>query len=257
MPDAAANALPRSRAGFSSKAWRRASQALWLLLLGQWSFYGIFRCPFVVPFVSCQNCPVLTCHGRLFSVFWGFWALLPLSALLFGRAFCGWACPGGLVNQLLGMAAPLKARAARFTPWFAPAGGLIALAVCGYVWFSMGQPRANVPIRTGEFFQAVALTFEHADRLWIVRTAVVLGLTALGLGLANAWCRYACPMGAALESVKRASLFKVFMTPDCNGCDACRRVCEMGARPAETNCTNCADCLDACPKDAIRLGRKP
>ena len=80
--------------------WRRLSQATMLALLGQWSLYGIFRCPFIVPYVSCQNCPVVTCHGRLFSLFWGFWLLLPVSVLLFGRAYCGWLCPGGLVNQL-------------------------------------------------------------------------------------------------------------------------------------------------------------
>ena len=58
---------------FRLKVWRRFSQLAMLVLLGQWSFYGIFRCPFLVPYVSCQNCPVITCHGRILSTFWGFW----------------------------------------------------------------------------------------------------------------------------------------------------------------------------------------
>ena len=33
-------------------ALRRLSQAVLLGTLGQWSFYGIFRCPFLVPYVS-------------------------------------------------------------------------------------------------------------------------------------------------------------------------------------------------------------
>ena len=73
--------------------WRRLVQIAALAVMGQWSFYGIFRCPFIVPYVSCQNCPVLTCHGRLFTLFNGVWLLIPASAILFGRAFCGWACP--------------------------------------------------------------------------------------------------------------------------------------------------------------------
>lgn len=235
--------------------FRRFSQFVMLAVLGQWSFYGIFRCPFVVPYVSCQNCPVLTCHGRLFSVFWGAWILLPVSALLFGRAFCGWACPGGLVNQLLGKLSPYRARARGAISKLAPWGGYAAIIACLYVWFVMGQPRTNVPIRVGEFFGAVALTFEHADRLWLIRTSVVLGLLLVGLVAANFWCRFACPMGGTLELVKRFSVFKILKTDDCNGCDKCLKICEMGTRPAETGCTNCGDCLSSCPEDAIVFRR--
>ena len=74
--------------GIRLSLWRRLSQLALIGVLGQWSFYGIFRCPFLVPSISCQNCPVITCHGRLFTMFWGFWLLLPLSVLLVGRAFC-------------------------------------------------------------------------------------------------------------------------------------------------------------------------
>ena len=101
---------------------RRLSQAAFVGILGQWSFYGIFRCPFVVPYISCQNCPVITCHGRLFTMFWGFWLLLPLSVFLFGRAFCGWVCPGGLVNQLIGKIAPFKLRTRNFVTRYSQTG---------------------------------------------------------------------------------------------------------------------------------------
>ncbi|WP_243358802.1 4Fe-4S binding protein [Fundidesulfovibrio terrae] len=236
---------------------RRLSQLAMLAGLGQWSFYGIFRCPFIVPYVSCQNCPVLTCHGRILSLFWGAWLLLPVSALLVGRAYCGWACPGGLVSQMLGKLAPVKARVRNAFTRIAPLGAYLALIGCLYVWFAMGQPRGNIPIRTGEFFGAVSLTFEHAGLLWLVRTGIVLTLVALGLGVANFWCRFACPTGGAFEIVKRFSLFKVYKTEACNGCDKCLKVCEMGTRPEETACTNCGDCLDSCPQGAIGFGRKP
>jgi ferredoxin-type protein NapH len=68
---------------------RRTTQGAMLLVLGQWSFYGLFRCPFAVPFVGCQTCPVITCWGRFTGLFWGFWIALPLISTLFGRAFCG------------------------------------------------------------------------------------------------------------------------------------------------------------------------
>ena len=53
------------------------------LFLGEWALFGVFRCPFVVPFVSCQNCPVITCPGQAARMFWGFWGVWLAVAALF------------------------------------------------------------------------------------------------------------------------------------------------------------------------------
>lgn len=235
--------------------WRRLTQVITLAIMGQWSFYGVFRCPFIVPYVSCENCPVLTCHGRLFTMFWGFWLAMPLLLILFGRAFCGWACPAGLVNQLLGKLAPAKLSRNKALRRLAPWTLFIALAAALVVWLGLGQPREVVPIRVGDFWQSVSLTFAHAFPFWLVRTIVVLGLMAFSLVVANFWCRYACPTGGALEALKRFSIYKVYKTEACNDCDKCRKVCPMSTRPSETNCTNCGDCLGSCPQGAIQVGR--
>lgn len=263
MPDSAntaefsmATAREKGKArGKALTLWRRLTQVAMLAVIGQWSFYGIFRCPFIVPFVSCQNCPVITCHGRLFTMFWGFWLAMPLLVLLFGRAFCGWACPGGLVNQLLGKLAPRKQRSPGFLSRLTPYLMYLALAAAIYVWWGMGQPREAIPIRVGDFFASVGLTFEHANLFWLVRTVTVLALVAASLLVANLWCRFACPTGGALELLKRFAIFKVYKTDKCNDCDRCLQVCEMATRPQETNCTNCGDCLGSCPQNAIKLGR--
>jgi len=235
--------------------WRRLTQVAALTIIGQWSFYGIFRCPFIVPYVSCQNCPVITCHGRLFTMFWGFWLLLPLSVVFFGRAFCGWACPGGLVHQLLGKAAVFKLRLRNAFTRMAPYMIYFGTAVALYIWLVWGQPREVVPIRVGGFFESVALTFEHGNLIWLLRTFFVLGFLVLGLFLVNFWCRFVCPTGGMLEVLKLFSFFKVYKNEKCNDCDKCLEVCEMGTRPAESNCTNCCDCLSVCPQNAIHVGR--
>lgn len=235
---------------------RRLVQTGMLAVLGPWTFYGIFRCPFLVPFINCESCPVITCWGRITSLFWGFWLLLPLSAVLVGRAFCGWICPGGLVNQLIGKGSLLKLRLRNGLTKIAPLGLLLGLIVALGLWLGMENPRSMIPIRVGEFWSALRLSFEHAGPYWLVRTFAVLGLVAAGLVIANLWCRFACPTGGALELLKRISLFRVFKTSACNDCNACLKICEMGSRPDETNCTNCGDCLNSCPVDAIKFGRK-
>jgi polyferredoxin len=204
---------------------RRVTQLIFVSILGQWSFYGIFRCPFIVPYVSCQNCPVVTCHGRLLTMFWGFWLLLPVSVILFGRAFCGWVCPGGLINQLFGIVSPLKLRIkntlTKIAPWFK----YIVLLLALYAYFVMAQPRENVPIRIGEFIKSISLTFEHANTIWLVRTFIVIGFLLLGLVIGNLWCRFVCPTGGILDALKGIALYMVYKTDACNDCNKCLKIC--------------------------------
>ncbi|ATD81920.1 MULTISPECIES: 4Fe-4S binding protein [Desulfovibrio] len=226
------------------------------LFIGEWGLYGAFRCPFVVPFVSCQNCPVITCPGQMSRLFWGFWGVWLAVALFFGRAFCGWLCPGSLVNRALALN-PLRFKANppgissyKWTKYLMLAAGLT-------IWFIMGQPRVNVPLRIGEFWPSVWLTWEHAFPMWQLRLVITVAILALGLGVLMCWCRFACPFGAALELVRRFSFFRFYKTQECNDCDQCKRACLMRTRPDEENCTNCGDCVGSCPKDCIRFGIKP
>ena len=131
------------------------------LFIGEWGLYGAFRCPFVVPFVSCQNCPVITCPGQVSRMFWGFWGIWLAVAVFFGRAFCGWLCPGNFVNRVLALNPfkfgpnPVGVKNYRWAKYLMLAAGLL-------VWFAMGQPRVNVPLRVGEFWPSVMLTISPA-----------------------------------------------------------------------------------------------
>lgn len=264
MPDNLAADAPATGApatGFwrplKTRAVSRAVMFLTLLGLGQWAFYGIFRCPFIIPYVQCQNCPVVTCHGRILNLFWGFWGGMLLLAVLLGRSFCGWFCPGGTVNRVLGSLSKLRLRPGGLPARLLPYGKYVFLALALYLVFMMLQPRVNVPIRVGEFFPAVAQTFEFAEPVWIARTLFIVGVLLLGVALPAAWCKWVCPAGGALELVKRFSLFRVFKTEACDDCDQCRKACYMDTRPEETDCTNCGDCIGSCPQECIGLGRKP
>lgn len=235
---------------------RRLIQLGMLSVIGRWSYYGIFRCPFPVPFVCCRYCPVIACPGKITSLFWGFWLSMPISILFFGRMFCSWICPVGLVNQLLGEILPIKIRLKKAFRELAPKCKYIALIIALFLWLFLNNPRWAVPIRTaGEWWTSLKLTFANANDFWLIRASIVLGFVVLSIIIPNVWCRYVCPMGGLQELLKRFSLFRVYKTTECNNCNRCRNICEMGTRPDEANCTNCCDCLYVCPVNAIKIGK--
>lgn len=235
---------------------RRIIQILMVGGMGKWAFYGIFRCPFLVPFVNCQNCPVLTCWGRLTAYFYTAWLIIPISAILIGRTFCGWICPVGFVNQLLGKFSLFKMRQHKRIFRLGQLGMVCMIITCAYIYFILDNPRMMIPIRTGEFFNSIYLIFQHASPYWMIRTVLIIAFIVGSLLVANAWCRFICPAGGLFEIVKKISLFGIRKSSACDGCNACSRVCEMGTRPGEMNCNNCGNCLNVCHKNAIYWGKK-
>ncbi|UCF34976.1 MAG: 4Fe-4S binding protein [Phycisphaerales bacterium] len=243
----------RAKGGNKMHWARRLSQVFFMFLLGEFAFYGVFRCPFAVPYVSCGNCPVTQCPGRKWWI--PIWAGILLSGLVLGRVFCGWACPAGFVSDVLGQAAPLRRKLAGSVDRILSMGKYVVLVAAVGVFVVLSNPRWAIPIRTGEFFRSVKLTFEHADSLWIGRTAFVLVAIGSGVVLSHFWCRYLCATGGILEILNKIAIFKYHRTANCNDCDECHEVCPVETRPAETNCNNCGDCARVCPTGAIKLGR--
>jgi len=232
---------------------RRLSQVGMLFIIGEYSFYGIFRCPFAIPYVSCTSCPVIQCPGRW--MVYPFWISLGISVLFFGRSFCSWACPGGFISGLLSKLLPMEQKIKRGLDEKLHLLKYFSLAFCLAVWLLMSNPRLAIPIRVGEFCKSVILTFQHADNLWLTRSIGVLILFVVGGVFGNLWCRYLCPTGGALEALKHISLFRFRKSSDCNQCGLCANVCEMNTKPDEYNCTDCGDCKKSCPAGAIYFGR--
>ena len=240
--------------GVLQRLWpRRVIQAVSFHFLAEFSYYGIFRCPFAVPYVSCANCPVVQCPGRKL------WLVvltgILVSGLLFGRAFCGYACPVGTLSDIFSQVALVKRRMAPVVTRVLHAGKYLAAAGAVYVFFALHNPRWAVPIRTGEFVNSTMLTFEHANMYWLVRTGVVVAAILLGLLIPYFFCRFLCPTGGVLEVLRRFSLFGYSMNAACVDCGKCDRHCKLDTRPGESNCTNCGSCVDTCPVDAIAITR--
>ena len=189
---------------------------------------------------------IVTGHMLLwFALF----AVSLLLAPIFGRLYCGYACP---MNTLMIPTARISSKlylqsqntprwlAHGYIPWVA----LVASAAV--MLLSRRFLHADLPILLVWLVLAVLVTFRY-------RPAV--------------FHSFICPFGVLQKTVGRfALLSKRVMIDACVGCRACERVCPSGAVSvrAETGkavinpgrCHQCAECRTACKKDAITYCKK-
>jgi len=237
---------------------RRLTQIAFLLLTGEWLAIGWLRCPYGVPFVSCMSCPLRSCPGTWLQPY--FLGLLGVSALVFGRAFCGWGCPMGLVEEALGRVSRPRlerlagfVKADRWLKWMKWPG----LAVVIFLIFALNYPadRAHAyVVRTASGFDLASVKVAWAmgvSDYWV--RALLLGGALVGaVVVMRAWCRYLCPLGATLGLFNKISLVKLSRDESqCQDCGQFPRDCVHHTTPGTTDCIICGDCLEGCPADAV------
>ncbi len=228
-----------------------------LALAGKWLWVGTLRCPYGIPFMSCGSCPMRVCPGTWLQT----WVIgsVVVSGVIAGRLFCGWACPMGVVQDLLGRVPKLRAlRQPRFGRVDRYLKGLkYAMLIAAVAGFYLLNQRFAVPVRGHSAWSLDAvrvswLTYDPASR---VRVVLIVAGAALGLFVTRAWCRYLCPLGALLTIGNRISLLRLRRNPTyCVHCGKYPRECRTYTTPGTADCVLCGDCLEGCPKDAIGLG---
>lgn len=173
-----------------------------------------------------------------------------LLSLLFGRLYCGYACP---MNTLMIPTAWLSKKlrlqsdntpkwlASSYFPWFALIISVVAILL------SKQLLHVNLPILPFWLVAAILITLRY-------KPAVFHNLI--------------CPFGILQKPLGRfAFLSKRVNANVCIGCKLCESACPSGAitvnpenRIASINtalCHQCTECQAACNKDAIIYGRKP
>lgn len=201
---------------------------------------------------------VLTFFNSLVTGFhWEFFLSAPLVFLLWGSVaaallfwgrgpFCGWLCPFGALQELTNNVARwLKVPQVR-VPWglherLWPIKYIIFLGLFGLSLYSLAL--AEMFAEVEPFKTAIILKFA---REW---PFVVFALTVLAAGLfiERFYCRYLCPLGAALAIPGRIRMFEWLKRwPECGSpCQRCAKECPVQSIHPEgaINVNECIYCM--------------
>jgi ferredoxin-type protein NapH len=265
VPTSPDSACPPPRKLPRFRAWvQTAFLGVWLAPLGGWlhlmpgCVFHCYACP-----LSSFACPVGL--AAQYAANYPVWSVLPLLLIgvllavgaTVGSLVCGWACPFGFLQDLLGRITKNKwaipgwlgyTRYAvlfglvLFLPWFLGRQGTTyddqAVSICRLC--PAGALEAGLWYST-----ASVLAGKGWLMSWYKLVILILFLGA-SVVMLRPWCRVLCPLGGFLAFFNRFSLFHLRFKPQqCVECNTCRARCNFGVKvDQKVNVTNCVRCLE-------------
>jgi polyferredoxin len=183
-------------------------------------------------------------------------------ALVAGRAFCGWLCGLGAIQdfvaewtrKLLGEKRHVRGkRSQTILPLHLPPAVDRPLRYAKYfvlLWIMIGSLYTTFP-PLHEFCPVRAMFSFHMTTLLWIALAVFLAGSIL---VERFWCMYLCPLGGALALFNKISPVRLVSNHLCNHCGRCDIECSMGIQDVPDNlsnpeCIRCLECLETCAHD--------
>jgi NosR/NirI family transcriptional regulator, nitrous oxide reductase regulator len=176
------------------------------------------------------------------------WAFVIVSLFIWGRGtFCGWLCPFGALQDLISQLGDLlrikkvslRIRTDGYLKWIKYA---VLAAVLLSAFFSSDWTEKAIEVEP--FKTAISLYFVRSwpYLLWAV---ICLALSVL---VFRGYCRYICPLGAALAVLGKVRIFNwIPRKAECGTpCQTCRHGCgyQAIAPQGKVDYAECFQCLD-------------
>ncbi len=196
-----------------------------------------------------------------YSLAWYAFAVFTVvTTIIFGRLYCGRVCAFGALTQLMDAIVPkrfqieipakLEARASYIK--------------YGILFGAIGLYFLTREISFYRYIEPFWLfTFDATPVLWIM----VGVLLVASIFVRNLYCRFLCPLGAALGLISKATTaLPIKRWSECSQCALCEKTCQWGAirqrQILKTECVRCDECeilyedKDRCPHWLLELKRK-
>jgi NAD-dependent dihydropyrimidine dehydrogenase PreA subunit len=196
-----------------------------------------------------------------YSMAWYAFAIFTVvTTVLWGRVYCGRICAFGALTQLIDAVVPKRYQ------FEVPAK---VEQYAGYVKYGILFAAVGYFLVTSEiaFYRYIEpfwlFTFDATPVLWIM----VGVLLVASIFVRNLYCRFLCPLGAALGLISSVTtVFKIKRWSECSQCALCEKTCEWGAirkrKIVKAECVRCDDCeilyddTERCPHWLLELKRK-
>ncbi|HEX6999833.1 MAG TPA: 4Fe-4S binding protein [Gammaproteobacteria bacterium] len=162
-----------------------------------------------------------------------------VTTILWGRLYCGRICAFGALTQLIDAVVPARFRVELPRALERRASYVKYAILLGAVAYFL----ATREIAFYRYIEPFWLfSFQASTALWI-GLAVLLVATVF---VRNLYCRFLCPLGAALGLLSTLSVFRIKRWSECSQCALCEKTCEWGAirerKIVMTECVRCDDC---------------
>ena len=176
------------------------------------------------------------------------WLFVAVTLLVWGRGtFCGWLCPFGALQELISLLANavgvrqrrLKTALDAKLKWIKY---VVLAVVLGALYVSPSF--AELALEVEPFKTSISMYFDR-DWPYVAWAAFCLGLSVV---VYRGYCRYICPLGAALAAVNVLQRWSWIPRRAACGtpCQTCRHRCEYQAidKSGDIDYAECFQCLD-------------
>jgi polyferredoxin len=190
----------------------------------------------------------------------------------FGKAFCSWICPIGLLSELIGdfgeklyqkiFRTKKKPKLPKLLDYPLRSLKYLLLAFFVYsIFFAMTTYSLKMFLDSPYNLVAdVKMYYFFAD-ISQFSLIVIAVLFVLSIFIRGFWCRYLCPYGALLGMLAFLSPNKIKREESsCIDCSLCTKACPANIKVEKVKtvwsdeCTSCLQCVDACPvKDTLQV----
>jgi ferredoxin-type protein NapH len=229
-------------------------------------FVSILKTGLIWPFFYCYGCP-LASGGCPIGVLQHFMILpaipfylvgtLGIYGTIFGRAFCGWACPFGGFQDLLGF---FNKKKRKLKPLIYSKFVMLFLVIIS-AWITLDTFFCKF-CPAGSLFAAIPAPFFFSSLnislFFYVHIATLISTIVLVLLFSRFWCRYLCPLGS-IGIFNKLSILTISLNPTkCTKCGKCLDACPMSIDKLEnigksSDCILCGKCVEACQTNALRI----